>query len=185
MSHVRCSAIVTSVSTAGVSQLNCGGFTAQQDIEFRIPRAGTPLLLPVQTRMAATRSIWHMIFFNGRSVIRPICGATVSVVCHTSLNTGIFATSSFAVGTISSSIPDRNLSVSCHIFRALRYHDAMYSGLNYKVSARLRAWKRYCIDGLWLVLAYPASSSRRWPRCVGITLIRSTCSFCQHYSKSI
>jgi hypothetical protein len=49
----------------------------------------------------------------------------------------------------------------------------MYPGLDHKVSARLRAWRRWFIDGLWLVLAYPvlaypASFSRR---CVGIILI--------------
>ena len=54
MSHALCSVIPASVS---MDRLNCGVYTAQQDIEFRMPRVGTPLLLPVQTRMAATRTI--------------------------------------------------------------------------------------------------------------------------------
>jgi hypothetical protein len=49
MSHAAgCSAVAASVSTAAVSRLDCGDYNARQDIEFRMPRTGTPLLLPVQ-----------------------------------------------------------------------------------------------------------------------------------------
>jgi hypothetical protein len=33
-----CSCFRTSVSTAAMSRLNCGGYTAPEDIEFRMPR---------------------------------------------------------------------------------------------------------------------------------------------------
>ena len=61
MSHARRCGVAASVSNAPASRLDCGGYTAQRDIVFRMPLTGTPLLLPVLTRMAVTRTIWYMI----------------------------------------------------------------------------------------------------------------------------
>jgi hypothetical protein len=49
----QCAALLA--ASVSMSRLNCGAYTAQQDIEFRMPRIGPPLLLPVQTWIAATK----------------------------------------------------------------------------------------------------------------------------------